>query len=79
MKFTRKYISQELKAGLVIGFITKSDTERKLQNCPVGTFLLRFSDSASGMNSLVHEHLLIIQFFYYYSFSTVFELFIDFL
>lgn len=48
MKFTRNYLSEEMKAGLVIGFITKSDTQRLLQNCAVGTFLLRFSDSASG-------------------------------
>lgn len=48
MILTRNYLSGEWKAGLIAGFMSKNEAKEKLQNCQIGTFLLRFSDSASG-------------------------------
>lgn len=48
LKLTREYLRSPWSEGLIIGFISKQEAERKLLLSPPGTFLLRFSDSELG-------------------------------
>lgn len=48
MKLTRDHLTREWKENLIAGFISKSKVEQQLQSRPIGTFLLRFSDSSLG-------------------------------
>ncbi|XP_055677197.1 signal transducer and activator of transcription 5A-like isoform X1 [Lutzomyia longipalpis] len=48
MKLTREHLRNPWQDGLIIGFIHKKQAEDMLMKCPVGTFLLRFSDSELG-------------------------------
>ena len=49
MKLTRDYLRGPWNDNLIIGFINKRQAEEKLLKCPLGTFLLRFSDSELGI------------------------------
>ncbi|XP_059610175.1 signal transducer and activator of transcription 5A-like isoform X2 [Phlebotomus argentipes] len=48
MKLTREHLRNPWQDGLIIGFIHKKQAEDMLMKCPIGTFLLRFSDSELG-------------------------------
>lgn len=49
MKLTREHLSGPWREGRIIGFINKRKTTDEILNqCPEGTFLLRFSDSELG-------------------------------
>ena len=48
MKLVEEHISRQWNDGLIIGFISKINTERELLKCAPGTFLIRFSDSQKG-------------------------------
>lgn len=48
MKLTRNYLTREWKDNLIAGFISKSNAQQNLKTLPIGTFLLRFSDSTLG-------------------------------
>uniref|UniRef100_A0A1L8DG60 Signal transducer and activator of transcription n=1 Tax=Nyssomyia neivai TaxID=330878 RepID=A0A1L8DG60_9DIPT len=48
MKLTRDHLHNQWKDGHIIGFIHKKHAEDMLMKCPIGTFLLRFSDSELG-------------------------------
>jgi hypothetical protein len=43
-----KHLCEMWNEGAIAGFISRVDTERLLQNEPVGAFMVRFSDSADG-------------------------------
>ncbi|KAG4070406.1 hypothetical protein HA402_006548 [Bradysia odoriphaga] len=55
MKLTRDYLRSPWIDGSLIGFISKRETERKLLQCPPGTFLLRFSDSQLDCIKDLHQ------------------------
>ncbi|ELT93908.1 hypothetical protein CAPTEDRAFT_215693 [Capitella teleta] len=46
MNLCRDHIKREWQDGLVCGFISKQDAKERLQNEPVGSFLIRFSESS---------------------------------
>lgn len=48
MKLTRECLSAAWNDGLITGFISKANAEAQLIKQPIGTFLLRFSDSSRG-------------------------------
>uniref|UniRef100_A0A1A9W1Q5 Signal transducer and activator of transcription n=1 Tax=Glossina brevipalpis TaxID=37001 RepID=A0A1A9W1Q5_9MUSC len=48
MKLTKEHCQSIWKAGLIMGFISKLKADELLRYSPVGTFLLRFSDSELG-------------------------------
>lgn len=48
MKLTREHLRNPWKDGYIVGFLPKKQAEDMLMKCPVGTFLLRFSDSELG-------------------------------
>ncbi|XP_025832752.1 signal transducer and activator of transcription 5B isoform X2 [Agrilus planipennis] len=48
MKLTREHLRGPWMDNAILGFIRKKQAEEMLQNCPNGTFLLRFSDSELG-------------------------------
>lgn len=48
MKLTKDHLLSLWKAGLIVGFINKRKAEEMLRMLPLGTFLLRFSDSELG-------------------------------
>ncbi|XP_048520808.1 signal transducer and activator of transcription 5B isoform X3 [Dendroctonus ponderosae] len=48
MKLTKEHLRGPWEDGAIMGFIKKGRAEELLQSCPVGTFLLRFSDSELG-------------------------------
>ncbi|KAI8130440.1 signal transducer and transcription activator isoform X1 [Lucilia cuprina] len=48
MKLTKDHLLSLWKAGLIVGFINKRKAEEMLRILPLGTFLLRFSDSELG-------------------------------
>lgn len=50
VKLTRLHLSEQWKKGLIEGFISRDQAEKKLLTGPsaAGTFLLRFSDSNLG-------------------------------
>lgn len=48
MKLTKDHLLSLWKAGLIVGFINKRKAEEMLRVLPLGTFLLRFSDSELG-------------------------------
>lgn len=48
LKLTREHLSMIWSENYIIGFISKDLAESYLIACPVGTFLLRFSDSELG-------------------------------
>ncbi|XP_037041739.1 signal transducer and transcription activator-like [Bradysia coprophila] len=47
-KLTRDYLRGPWIDGSIIGFVNRRETEKKLLQCPPGTFLLRFADSQLG-------------------------------
>ncbi|XP_055308232.1 signal transducer and transcription activator-like [Sitodiplosis mosellana] len=49
-QLTRVHLSKEWQNGLIAGFISKDKATEELLKCEPGTFLLRFSDSASGIS-----------------------------
>ncbi|XP_061181038.1 signal transducer and activator of transcription 5A-like [Saccostrea echinata] len=48
MKLTKEHMRGPWKEGYINGFISKLDSQRLLEKCNVGTFLLRFSDNFIG-------------------------------
>ncbi|XP_017019857.1 signal transducer and transcription activator-like isoform X2 [Drosophila kikkawai] len=48
MKLTKEHMLNMWKAGCIMGFINKAKAEDDLKRSPVGTFLIRFSDSELG-------------------------------
>lgn len=48
MKLTREHLRNIWKDGHIMGFVHKKQAEEMLLKCPIGTFLLRFSDSELG-------------------------------
>jgi len=48
MKLTKDKLRDQWKKDLIVGFISRRQTEEKLMNSTPGTFLLRFSDSVIG-------------------------------
>lgn len=59
MKLTRDQLRGPWTDGLINGFISKRQAEEKLNKCPPGTFLLRFSDSEIGkphIHDSTHTH-----------------------
>lgn len=48
MKLIRNYVHVAWTDGFIIGFIDKRQTVEKLRHSPVGTFLVRFSESELG-------------------------------
>lgn len=48
MKLTREHLRSLWKDDRIMGFVHKKQAEEMLMKCPVGTFLLRFSDSEMG-------------------------------
>lgn len=48
LRLTREHLSGIWSENYIIGFIAKDLAEKYLIACPVGTFLLRFSDSELG-------------------------------
>ncbi|XP_034309896.2 signal transducer and activator of transcription 5B isoform X2 [Magallana gigas] len=48
MKLTKEHLRGPWKEGYINGFISKLDSQRHLEKCPLGTFLLRFSDNFIG-------------------------------
>lgn len=49
MKLTREHLPGPWREGRIVGFINKRKvTDEILNQCPEGTFLLRFSDSELG-------------------------------
>lgn len=56
MKLIRNYVHVAWTDGFIIGFIDKRQTIEKLRHCPVGTFLVRFSESELGGISIAWVH-----------------------
>ncbi|KAF7240329.1 Signal transducer and transcription activator 6 [Varanus komodoensis] len=54
LDLTKKYLKDYWSGRLIIGFISKQYVFRYLSNAPVGTFLLRFSDSEIGGISIAY-------------------------
>ncbi|CAG0884262.1 unnamed protein product [Cyprideis torosa] len=52
MKLTREHLRNLWNEGFIIGFVAKKQAESYLRSKPIGTFLLRFSDSELGGISL---------------------------
>ncbi|KAL9900332.1 signal transducer and transcription activator-like isoform 1-T3 [Glossina fuscipes fuscipes] len=48
MKLTKEHCQSIWKAGSIVGFISKLKADEILRQSPMGTFLLRFSDSELG-------------------------------
>lgn len=48
LRLMRDFLSGPWNDGLVIGFISKKDTDNMLLNHRVGTFLLRFTETVLG-------------------------------
>ncbi|XP_031548605.1 signal transducer and activator of transcription 5A-like [Actinia tenebrosa] len=48
MKLVKEFLIDEWREKKIYGFIDKREAESKLNECLVGTFLLRFSDSIPG-------------------------------
>lgn len=48
LKVTQQHLSPLWKEGAILGFVEKKISEDLISRCPVGTFLLRFSDSELG-------------------------------
>nr|XP_022330228.1 signal transducer and activator of transcription 5B-like isoform X2 [Crassostrea virginica] len=48
MKLTKEHLRGPWKEGFINGFISKQDSQRLLEKCHLGTFLLRFSDNFIG-------------------------------
>ena len=44
----RKHLLGPWQAKLILGFVSKQQVQEELIKCEVGTFILRFSDSAIG-------------------------------
>lgn len=54
MKFVKNRVQVAWTNNFIIGFIDKQQTIEKLQHCPNGTFLLRFSESHLGGLSIAY-------------------------
>lgn len=54
LKVTKKHLSPLWKDGAILGFVDKKVAEDILINCPVGSFLIRFSDSKLGGVSIAY-------------------------
>ena len=54
LKVTKKHLSPLWKDGAILGFVDKKVAEDMLINCPVGSFLIRFSDSKLGGVSIAY-------------------------
>ncbi|CAB3370071.1 Hypothetical predicted protein [Cloeon dipterum] len=48
MKVTREHLRGPWTDGSILGFVRKKQAEEMISSCPLGTFLLRFSDSELG-------------------------------
>lgn len=48
MKLTRQHLRELWLDNSIAGFIEKDRTREMLENSPVGTFMIRFSDSMLG-------------------------------
>lgn len=51
MKLTRQHLRKLWLDNCIAGFIEKDRTREMLEYSPVGTFMIRFSDSMLGKNS----------------------------
>lgn len=60
IKITKDQLAMAWKEGRIVGFINKNKVSDVLASHPVGTFLLRFSDSELGklLNFIKKIHLL---------------------
>lgn len=54
LKVSKKHLSPLWKDGAILGFVDKKVAEDMLINCPVGSFLIRFSDSKLGGVSIAY-------------------------
>lgn len=48
LKITKEHLRSLWNDDLIHGFVSRTDTAQMLSTCPIGTFLLRFSDSEQG-------------------------------
>ncbi|XP_075927610.1 signal transducer and activator of transcription 5A-like [Petromyzon marinus] len=48
MELTKKYLKSHWNDGAIVGFVSRAQAQDMLLSLPVGTFLLRFSDSEIG-------------------------------
>ncbi|KAF7489895.1 Signal transducer and activator of transcription 5A [Sarcoptes scabiei] len=48
LKITKEHLRALWNDGLIHGFVSRTETNNMLSQCPLGTFLLRFSDSEQG-------------------------------
>ncbi|KAJ7317658.1 hypothetical protein JRQ81_003820 [Phrynocephalus forsythii] len=53
-EFTKKYLKEYWSDRLILGFVSKQYVNSHLSQAPVGTFLLRFSDSEIGGISIAY-------------------------
>lgn len=53
MKLTRQHLRKLWLDNCIAGFIEKERTRDMLENSPVGTFMIRFSDSMLGKIHLI--------------------------